>query len=178
MTDTWMLFCFCSICWKIIGLDFDQELCFISPQSLALLSPIPKDKVQLIVKGGELWWFIWFLDFFFGVQLFIYSEHCCLRVGLDLFLLMLSNLRLLPTRLAGCWAGPLTPQVPVCCHLGTGHHTTSEHVDFLIIWYKGTAKAPLQAANFCSEWGAMGDPHAPETWRGVSWLAGLGAASP
>lgn len=98
-----------------------------------------------MVQGGELWWSIRFLDYF-GVQLCIYSEHCCLW-DLVCFFLMLSNLRLLPPG----WLVAVLPQwhpsslgAPVLA-AGAEQHTASEHLGSLIIWYKGPAKP------FCRE---------------------------
>lgn len=131
-------------------IGFWSRALFYSLQSLALWSPVPWDKVELIGKGRELWRFIWFFKFFFGLQLFIYSKHHCLWLRLDLFLLMFSNLRLL-------LAEP-DPPVALCgptLSAGADQHTTREHLHF-IICYKGTAKAFLQGHSFCSGWGALG----------------------
>lgn len=93
-----------------------------------------------MVKGGELWGFICFLDYF-GVQLFIYSEP----LGHDLFFLMLSNLRLLAPGWLVAELALVTPQLPGC--RATHSQWISGFSDHLI---PGQSTALLQGGSFCS----------------------------
>lgn len=113
-----------------------------------------------MVKGGELWGFIHFLDYF-RVQLFIYGEHCCLWDLVCFFWCfptwgwpqagwLLSQLLWHPSFLG---ASVLAA--------GVEQHTVSEYLGSLIIWYKG--KAHL----FCRE--AVSVPTESHWWSSSLW---------